>query len=295
MILPINMFNIYEILFFIIICALVFKLLIYKIETLLLFHPTTVTENYISNIISKKEQEFKKKINSGIELKRHSVITPDCESIDLLYFINPKTNKVILYSHGNAGNIYNHFSFIRKFGNEGSIVMYDYRGYGTSSGEPSEKGFYIDIKSVWDFVIDNLKINPQNIILYGESLGCSMSAWLGKELVKNKDTLQFPKGIIIQSGFFNLKQMVSDFFSKYLTWFVYSKFDNINYVKKINNEIPILVIHSLNDELISIKQPHKLVADGKLSKDNFIIVKGSHNSPIYTEPEFNKLKFFLNN
>jgi hypothetical protein len=93
-------------------------------------------------------------------------------TINLIYCHNPNTHNVILLSHGNAGNIKRRIPFIYKFIKYASIVIYDYRGYGKSTGSPTESGVYEDIELVYNYLINNIGIMPYHITFYGISL-CS--------------------------------------------------------------------------------------------------------------------------
>ena len=146
---------------------------------------------------------------------------------------------------------------------------------------------------MWDYSTDELKIDPSNIILFGESLGCSVVTWLGQELISKDKKL--PKGIIIQSGFYSLKDIASDLFTKYITYLLKSKFENFKYIKKINNKIPLLIIHSLKDELININHSYKLIKECKIDREYLLIVDGIHSTPNYSDQEFTKLKNFITN
>lgn len=257
------------------------KKLLNAIENKLIFFPTQITPSEIDNTI---------KIDPSIV--NYKINTIDEEIIDALFLKNINSNKLILYCHGNAGNIYNRIHLFDKFKDTSSIIMFDYRGYGLSTGTPSEKGVHNDVLAVWNYCIDKLEFEPNNITLYGCSLGCSIVLWLGKYLVKNEVIL--PNNIIVESGFYNLADMISTFYSSYLVSIVNSKFNNIKYIKKIGNKINILIIHSKDDETINVKHAYKLKKHGKIDDNNLLIITGSHNSPNINETIMYKIRSFIN-
>ena len=89
------------------------------------------------------------------------------------FYLDRKSNVTIIFSHGNAedlGMIYEHcVDFTKELAV--NLIAYDYEGYGKSSGLPSEIGCYDDIDAAYAFLTDVLHQKPQNIILYGRSLG----------------------------------------------------------------------------------------------------------------------------
>lgn len=86
---------------------------------------------------------------------------------------SPSARYTILFSHGNAVDLGQMSSFYIGLGSRinCNIFSYDYSGYGVSSGKPSEKNLYADIDAAWQSLRTRYGINPQNIILYGQSIG----------------------------------------------------------------------------------------------------------------------------
>ena len=84
-----------------------------------------------------------------------------------------KTRFCILFSHGNAADLGHMSSFYLSLGTRinCNIFSYDYSGYGVSSGKPSEKNLYSDIDAAWHALRTRYGISPENIILYGQSIG----------------------------------------------------------------------------------------------------------------------------
>ena len=83
---------------------------------------------------------------------------------------------VILWCHGNAGNVSHRLENIRLLYQRGiSVFIFDYRGYGRSTGEPSESGLYQDALASYDYVIHQRRVLPERLILFGRSLGSSVA------------------------------------------------------------------------------------------------------------------------
>ena len=100
----------------------------------------------------------------------------------------------ILFCHGNAGNIAHRLDSINILNKLGlSCLIFDYRGYGNSEGEPSEEGTYRDAKAGYEWLRREKKLPGQKIIIFGRSLGGSIAAYLAKDVEV--------KGLIIENGF----------------------------------------------------------------------------------------------
>lgn len=264
------------------------QIISYKIEKKLIFEPVKI-DNSIADVLVNKYMSANPDDTKFINNK---IITSDAETLDALFYKNNKSDKLLLFIHGNAGNIYDNLSLITKYGQVCSILIFDYRGYGLSSGEPSETGMHNDVIAAWIYAQENLNYDPKNIVLYGRSLGCANALWLGKKLIKLNNKL--PKGIIIESGFYNLKEIITDLFASCLNYFTQSKFNNIKYIQKINKQIPLFIMHSQDDELINIKHAYKLINDANydINKD-FMMLSGGHNSLVLDDNYYNTIKTFI--
>lgn len=243
--------------------------------------------NYVQNKLTYLPKKFNIEtpyvapIISGGTIVEFNLQTSDNCNINCLYLKMLNAKYTIIYAHGNAGNIYDRQDIIFKqnsflknitskiIGEEAifSILMFDYRGYGKSSGNPSEKGLYEDILTVYKYLIDE-KVN--NIILYGESLGVSPILWLGSQNKKNIICL------IAQAGFSSIKNISDDHNLNIIKPLISNEYDNIEHIQKIMN-MPIYILHSKSDEIIPIRHGYILSKENKSCK--FIEIKGGHNCP----------------
>ncbi len=273
---------------YIIIFLIVAKLIVSYVESKMLYHPFRLNTDDNMNLTHHKN-ELKKIVNANISLNEYVIHDKkDNVHIHLIYYKNPNTTKYILYSHGNGGNIKEYMSDIYNHAQLGSIILYDYRSYGKSTGIANENGIYRDAYNAWRFIVHALQVHPSDIILFGHSLGCAVTAQLGQRLCNG---IYKPYSIILRSGFSSLKDMVTDMFPKVASYVVSSKYDTMEYIKNISNKIPILVLHSHRDGMISAKHMYKL------KKANPLItcheIKGLHNSPIIDEDYIKIIKKFI--
>src|SRR5574342_467910 len=98
--------------------------------------------------------------------------TASGERIAAVYLPNPRATYTMLFSHGNAedlGGIRPLLPVLQDLGF--SVLAYDYRGYGLSEGQPSERNVYADIDAAYDYLTRDARVQPGRLILYGRSLG----------------------------------------------------------------------------------------------------------------------------
>src|SRR3954451_2694272 len=96
------------------------------------------------------------------------------QRITAVYLPNSASKYTLLFSHGNAEDLGDALSFLQMYRQAGfAVFAYDYRGYGTSTGHPSEKGVYEDAAAAYRYVTETLHVPPGHIISMGRSVGCA--------------------------------------------------------------------------------------------------------------------------
>ena len=127
------------------------------------------------------------------------------QSIHGWHWHNPKAKYTFLFSHGNSGNLTIRLETSRHLLNAGaSVFVYDYQGFGKSTGSPSVEGICEDAETAHDFLVRDLGLKESDILLYGESLGAAVSTYLS--------TVRECSGIVMQSGFSSLKRIAREHF-----------------------------------------------------------------------------------
>lgn len=192
------------------------------------------------------------------------------------WFVPQKNARyTILFLHGNAGNIGHRLDKVEILAKRGlNLLIVDYRGYGKSQGRPSEYGLYLDAKAAYSYLVNNRKIKPGQIILYGESLGCAVVVDLASK-VKSK-------GLILEGAFSSGRDMAKIIYP-FLPAFVFSKkFDSLTKIQKV--EAPKLFIHSQNDEMVPFDLAKKLYNVAKEPK-RMVMLKGGHNTAFLDSKE----------
>jgi alpha-beta hydrolase superfamily lysophospholipase len=174
----------------------------------------------------------------------------------------------MLICHGNAGNLGHRVSLIRDLHETGySILIFDYRGYGESTGKPTEEGTYQDLHRVWTYLIVERGVLPENVVLFGRSLGGAVVAELA--------TSVFCRAVVLESTFTSLAAIASDVYPflpcRLLLGDAYNTLERIKTFKA-----PVLILASPDDQLIDISHSKQLFEIAPEPKE-FVYLQGGHN------------------
>jgi len=196
------------------------------------------------------------------------------ECIPMIFLPCPRAKWTILFSHANSediGFVYEWEELV--FHLRVNVAMYDYTGYGLSSGTPSEEAVYADIEAVHQYLTTTLKIPQDTIVVYGRSLGSGPSV----ELASQRDDQGALKcrGVIIQSGFSSAFRVASQFFMGLAT-IRGDRFCNIDKVSQVG--CPIFIIHGTRDTLVYKQHGEAMAEKAKHKYDPLWIEDGSHNN-----------------
>jgi hypothetical protein len=175
---------------------------------------------------------------------------------------------VVLFFHGNAGNISHRLDSLAIFHRLGlDTLIIDYRGYGESTGSPSEAGTYRDAEAAWDYLVEERGIAPQRIIVFGRSLGGAVGAWLASR--------ERPAGVIIESCFSSGVEMARRLYPFLPAGLITRlRYPVTDYVRAIR--APLLVVHSRDDEIIPFDMGQAIFAAAPEPK-SFLELRGDHN------------------
>ena len=221
---------------------------------------------------------------SGAELKRpfENVFFKSPDGVELngwFYPADPNSTHAkiaVLVCHGNAGNISDRLELYRPLLAAGAAVFaFDYRGFGLSKGRPSEEGTYRDAQAAYQWLRQK-GFAGSNIIAYGESLGGGIAS----ELCLREET----GGLILQSTFTSIPDVGAELYPWLpVRWISTIKYDTHSKLPKL--KIPVLVMHSRDDDLIAFGHSQKNLAVANEPKF-FCELKGEHNGGVWSLPEF---------
>jgi hypothetical protein len=204
----------------------------------------------------------------GLEYESVTLVTGDDVRIHG-WFIDARPHRgTLLFFHGNAGNISHRLDSLRIFNRLGlATLIIDYRGYGRSGGRVSEKGTYLDAEAAWQYLTKTRGIDPQQIVVFGRSLGGAVAANLAAK--------HPPAGLILESVFTSVPDMAAKLYP-FLPVRLLSRFsyDARRAVKEV--AVPVLIVHSPEDDIIPFENGLSLFAAAGEPK-SFLQIRGTHN------------------
>jgi fermentation-respiration switch protein FrsA (DUF1100 family) len=204
----------------------------------------------------------------GLDYEPLTLITSDDEQLDAWFVPADPARGTVLFCHGNAGNISHRLDSIRLFHELGlSVLIFDYRGYGQSTGKPTEKGTYRDADAVWQHLVEQRGIPAEHIILFGRSLGATIAA--------NLATRQTAAGVILESAFTSVPDVAATLYPWLpVRWLSRYQYNTRKLLADIHS--PVLIVHSRDDEIIPYSSGERLYAAANEPKQ-FLELRGGHN------------------
>jgi hypothetical protein len=202
--------------------------------------------------------------------------TADGETLDAWFIPAPGARRTLLYLHGNGGNIGHRLDPIAVFHQLGlNVLIFDYRGYGASTGRPTEAGTYEDALSAWRHLTQQRKIPPADIVLFGESLGGSVAAWLAAR--------HPPAALMIYASFTSAVGMAQELYPIFpAKLLVRYRYDTLGSLAKV--ACPVLILHSPDDEIITFSHAQALHAAAHEPK-RLLALSGGHNDALLVSRE----------
>ncbi|HEY4759383.1 MAG TPA: alpha/beta hydrolase [Thermoguttaceae bacterium] len=200
------------------------------------------------------------------------------------YVPHDSPKAVILFCHGNAGNITHRADILEELNDIGaSVLIFDYRGYGRSQGKPSEKGVLADARAARAWLAKREKIPEKNVVVMGESIGGAVAVDLAA-----KDGA---KGLVLISTFTNLPELAAYHYPIFpVRLLMRSQFDSVGLIAKYKG--PLLQMHGDVDTIVPIKFGRKLFEAANEPKQFLVIHNHDHNDPL-PQKFYTALKTFL--
>lgn len=185
------------------------------------------------------------------------------------FFPLKEKGPVLLFFHGNAGNISHRLDNIRLLLEIGvQVFIIDYRGYGKSRGRPSEMGVYRDGLAAYDYLAQKKRIPHNQIILFGRSLGAATAV----EVALNRKV----KSIILESAFTSTKGMAKTMvLFSLLSPLLPANYNNLGKIEQI--QTPKLIVHGTDDEIVPFSMGERLFEVAKSPKYFYPIQRAGHN------------------
>ncbi len=190
------------------------------------------------------------------------------------YFIpNKSSEKILIYFHGNAGNICHRLSDLMQISSFGiNVLGVGYRGYGKSQGKPSENGIYLDGKAALNYATQKLCFPTGNIIILGRSIGTAVAI--------NTSQKTNICGLILVTPLTSGEDHAKAQGLGFVSFLAGKSFDNIG--KIINVSCPILIIHGTQDNVIPFEMGKKIYNKAK-TKKQFVKIEGANHNNLSTK------------
>ncbi len=239
------------------------NLLTYGLQKHFLLQPDQLPETYTFSFPAKFEE-----VNLQAE---------DGALINGLHFRTDSapSKGVILYCHGNAGDLSRWGDFHSEFLPLGyDLFIYDYRGYGKSRGDISEASYYSDTKLVYNHLRKEYEANE--IVIYGRSLGSAMASYLASEVPCRQ--------VILETPFASMKDLFHSYYPFLPPVFMFRfAFNNKAHLQKVDE--PITIFQGTNDWIVPLECAEKLKPYLK-ENDEFITLEGGNHNNLSTFPKY---------
>ncbi|MBW1988683.1 MAG: alpha/beta hydrolase, partial [Deltaproteobacteria bacterium] len=212
----------------------------------------------------------------GLSYEEMFFSTPDGEKLHAWWIPAPNPLAVLLFCHGNAGNISHRRDLVLLYHHLGcSVFLFDYRGFGRSSGRPSEKGTYTDARAAWDLLLSR-GAPPRRTIILGRSLGGAVAARLASEVN--------PGGLILDSAFYTLEDVARHHLGWVRGWMLLGySYDTAASLEK--TRCPVLILHSPADEVVPFSHAPRLLAKTE-GRGRLVRTSGGHNGGSCLTPAY---------
>jgi fermentation-respiration switch protein FrsA (DUF1100 family) len=222
----------------------------------------------------------------GLKFELVEIRTADGEKLSGWWIPADDPRGTVLFFHGNAGNISHRLDYLMMFHRmRYATLIVDYRGYGKSTGSPSEEGTYKDAEAAWEYLRGARGVRQQDLVIAGESLGGAVASWLAAKVES--------RAVVLLSTFTSATDLGAQIY-----WFLPVRlisrigYDSAENLKRI--KAPVFVAHSRDDEVIPFSHCRRLFELAREPK-SFVEMRGGHNDGfIFVRPEWSaQLATFL--
>ena len=207
------------------------------------------------------------------EIKEISIETVDGEQLQAFFYPRPASRCVLLYLHGNGGSAYQRAEKSIPFSQLGcNLLLLSYRGYGKSSGSPTENWVYRDAQAALAYLAAR-GFEATDTFVLGSSLGSAIAV----DVAQNRDL----GGLILVAPFSSGRELALAHGMGFALWFIGSPFDSL--AKLPNVRCPVLVVHGDQDRVVPPAQGRKLFDAYRGDKKMVLLEGAGHNDIMQTQ------------
>ncbi|MCZ6537834.1 MAG: alpha/beta hydrolase [Gammaproteobacteria bacterium] len=207
--------------------------------------------------------------DAGFDFEDVTLETSDGLKLHGWYVPAAQARGVVLFLHGNAGNISHRLDSIAIFHELGlDTLIIDYRGYGRSQGKPSERGIYLDAEAAWHYLVSSRGVAADRVIVFGRSLGGAVAAWLANQYT--------PAALIIESSFSSALDIARKLYP-FMPVLLITRLEFPVSLHVSRLQCPLLVVHSRDDEIIPFTMAEAIYESAAEPK-SLLEIWGDHNN-----------------
>jgi uncharacterized protein len=177
----------------------------------------------------------------------------------------------VLFAHGNAGNIGDRIPIYALLSEAGfDVLAFDYRGFGHSTGRPTEHGTYLDSRAARRVLLEQPGVDPDRVLYLGKSLGGGVMLELATEFP--------PTGMMLMSTFTGLRDAARSVYPFLPSPLVPDAYPSLRRIRSLR--APVLIMHGDQDELLPLRHAERLYAAAPEPKQLVVVPGGGHNNLI---------------
>ncbi len=221
---------------------------------------------------------------TGIAIEDAHFTAADGTKLHGWFAPHDKPTAIILFSHGNAGNITHRLDILRALHNRvgAAVLMYDYRGYGRSEGKPNEAGVLADARAARAWLAKRTGVPPERIVLMGESLGGAVAVDLAADGAR---------ALILENTFSSLPEVAAYHYPFFPVQLVMKT--RLDSAAKIRNyHGPLFQSHGDRDSIVPLRFAKRLF-DAANEPKQFLLIEGGDHNDERPGDYYGKLRAFL--
>lgn len=233
----------------------------------LLYQPTVADNLSISNVGLPED------FGTDVELKTANGTALHGWLVDQSSTDMQGSAPLVVYFPGNSLNRNERVNDLREVASRGfDVLIFDYRGFGDSTGRPTESALTNDARIVWQYATDTLGYDERRIVVFGESLGgaVALSMW-----DPSNTTQPQPCAVILNSTFASMPKTVAWHYPMFpFQFLLFDRWPSIDRIANVDS--PVTIFHGTADKMIPLAQG-QLLADASMHANFIEIQSGEHN------------------